>query len=184
MVAIETPPGELGWRAREFTLKDAWGNPFRLSGLKGPAGTLVMFLCNHCPYVRTIVTRIARDAFDLQKLGVGVVAVMPNDYARYPDDAPEAMQRFAREHSFSFPYLVDETQKVARAYGAVCTPDFFGFDRELALRYRGRLDESRRALVPNAPRELFEAMRLIAETGLGPATQHPSIGCSIKWREP
>ena len=184
MVASETPAGDLGWQAREFTLKDAWGNPFALSTLKGPAGTLVMFICNHCPYVRTIAARIARDAFDLQKVGVGVVAVMPNDYLRYPEDAPEAMQRFAREHNFSFPYLVDETQAVARAYGAVCTPDFFGFDRDLRLRYRGRLDASRQALVPDAPRELFEAMGMIAATGHGPATQHPSIGCSIKWREP
>lgn len=182
MVATETPPGELGWRARDFTLKDAWGNPFRLSTLKGPDGLLVMFICNHCPYVRAIVGRIARDAFDLQKRGIGVVAVMPNDYVRYPDDAPEAMQRFAREHNFSFPYLVDESQAVARAYGAVCTPDFFGFDRDLALRYRGRLDPSRQAPVANAPRELFEAMCLIAGTGHGPAVQHPSIGCSIKWR--
>ncbi len=185
MAATETPQGEMGWKAKDFALNDAWGNPFRLSDLKGPAGTLVMFICNHCPYVRAIVSRLVRDAFDLQKLGVGVVAVMPNDYERYPDDSPEAMRRFSREHDFSFPYLVDETQAVARAYGAVCTPDFFGFDKDLVLRYRGRLDASGRApAADDAPRELFEAMRLIAETGQGPAVQHPSIGCSIKWREP
>jgi peroxiredoxin len=183
MVALTTPAVDAGWKPRNFILKDAWGNPFRLYDLQGPNGTLVMFICNHCPYVRTIAGRIARDAFDLQKRGVGVIAVMPNDYRRYPDDAPEQMRRFALEHNFSFPYLVDETQTVARAWGAVCTPDFFGFDRNLELQYRGRLDASRTALVADARRELFEAMCLIAETGRGPAEQIASMGCSIKWRD-
>ena len=183
MAALETPAGALGWRAKDFTLRDAYGDPFRLSDLKGPSGTLVMFICNHCPYVRAIADRIARDTFDLQKRGVGVIAVMPNDYVRYPQDAPEQMKRFAEQHDFSFPYVVDETQEVARAYDAVCTPDFFGFDAALELRYRGRLDASRTTLVPDARRELFEAMCRIAETGEGPAEQHASMGCSIKWRE-
>jgi peroxiredoxin len=183
MAALETPAGDIGWQAEDFALKDAYGNPFRLYDLKGPSGTLVMFICNHCPYVRTIADRIARDARDLQKRGIGVIAVMPNDYARYPDDAPEQMKRFANEHDFSFPYVVDETQTVAQAYGAVCTPEFFGFDADLKLQYRGRLDASRTTLVPNARRELFEAMCRIAETGKGPAEQQASMGCSIKWRE-
>ena len=164
-------------------LKDAEGNPVRLQDMKGASGTLVMFICNHCPYVRAIAGRIARDAIDLQKRGVGVIAVMPNDYKRYPEDAPEQMKRFATEHDFSFPYVVDETQKVARAYDAVCTPEFFGFNAALELQYRGRLDASRTTLVADARRELYEAMCQIAETGKGPAEQQPSMGCSIKWRE-
>ena len=147
MAALETPAGDLGWQAEDFTLEDAYGNFFRLSDLKGPSGTLVMFICNHCPYVRAIADRIVRDALDLQKRGVSVIAVMPNDYARYPDDAPEQMKRFAKERNFSFPYVIDETQEVARAYDAVCTPDFFGFNAALKLQYRGRLDASRTTLV-------------------------------------
>ena len=183
MATLATPAGELGWRAEDFTLKDAYGNPFRLYDLKGSSGTLVMFICNHCPYVRAIADRIARDALDLQKRRVSVIAVMPNDYVRYPDDAPEQMKHFAEEHGFSFPYVVDETQEVARAYGAVCTPEFFGFNADLELQYRGRLDPSRTTLVPDARRELFEAMCRIAETGKGPMEQQASMGCSIKWRE-
>jgi hypothetical protein len=142
-----------------------------------------MFICNHCPYVRAVAERIARDALDLQERGIGVIAVMPNDYARYPEDAPERMKRFAKEHNFSFPYVVDETQAVARAYDAVCTPEFFGFNAAMELQYRGRLDASRTTLVPNARRELFEAMCRIADTGEGPQEQHASMGCSIKWRD-
>ena len=183
MATVETPAGANGWRAADFTLEDAYGNPFRLQDMKGASGTLVMFICNHCPYVRTIADRIARDAVDLRKRGIGVIAVMPNDYVRYPEDAPEQMKRFAREHDFSFPYVVDETQEVARAYDAVCTPEFFGFNAALELQYRGRLDASRTTLVADARRELFEAMCQIAETGKGPAAQQPSMGCSIKWRE-
>jgi peroxiredoxin len=158
LVALETPAGELGWQAEDFTLKDAYGNSYRLYDLKGATGTLVMFICNHCPYVRAVADRIARDARDLQKRGIGVIAVMPNDYVRYPDDAPEQMKRFAQQHSFSFPYVVDETQEVARAYRALCTPEFFGFNADRELQYRGRLDASRTTLVPDARRELFEAM--------------------------
>jgi peroxiredoxin len=183
MAALETPAGGIGWQAEDFTLKDAYGNPFRLFDLKGPSGTLVMFICNHCPYVRAVADRIARDARDLQKRGIGVIAVMPNDYVRYPEDAPEAMKQFAKEHGFSFPYVVDETQEVARAYDAVCTPEFFGFNAALELQYRGRLDASRTTLVPDARRELFEAMCRVAETDKGPAEQQASMGCSIKWRE-
>jgi peroxiredoxin len=183
MAALETPLCDFGWEAPRFTLKDAYGNPFSLDGVKGPYGTLVMFICNHCPYVRAVADRISRDAFDLQKKGIGVIAVMPNDYERYPDDAPDAMKRFAEEHRFSFPYVIDEAQNVARAYGAVCTPEFFGFNADLKLQYRGRLDASRMAPAPRAaPRELYQAMCQVAETGRGPQEQHASMGCSIKWR--
>src|SRR5512143_652303 len=182
MAAMETPAGDIGWRAEDFTLKDAYGNPFRLQDIEGASSMLVMFICNHCPYVRAIADRIARDALDLQKRGVGVIAVMPTDYVRYPEDAPEQMKHFAQEHNFSFPYVVDETQAVARAYDAVCTPDFFGFNAALELQYRGRLDAGRTEPVPGARRELLEAMRQVARTGHGPAEQIPSMGCSIKWR--
>jgi len=182
MAALDTPVCEFGWKAKDFTLKDAWGNAFQLSSLAGPKGTLVLFICNHCPYVRAIAGRIARDTFDLQKMGIGVIGVMPNDYQRYPEDAPSEMITFAQAHKFTFPYLVDEKQGVARAYGAVCTPEFFGFNTDLELQYRGQLDKSRRAPIENARRDLFDAMCLIAETGKGPAQQQPSMGCSIKWR--
>jgi hypothetical protein len=142
-----------------------------------------MFICNHCPYVRAVADRIARDVRELAAFGVGAIAVMPNDYRRYPEDSPEKMVEFARRHGFTFPYVVDETQDVARAYGAVCTPDFFGFDAALRLKYRGRLDSAGTNETPDAVRELFHAMRAIAEGGQAPAEQHPSVGCSIKWRE-
>jgi peroxiredoxin len=183
MAATETPSVSLGWRAADFRLLDAGGRIYGLSDVRGPHGTLVMFICNHCPYVRAIVDRIVRDARDLSALGVGVVAIMPNDYSRYPDDAPDRMKAFATAHGFGFPYLIDETQAVARAYDAVCTPDFFGFNGALELQYRGRLDDSRTSPRPDARRELFEAMRDVAAGAPGPADQHPSIGCSIKWRE-
>lgn len=182
-MALETPLCDFGWEPPMFTLKDAYGNEFSLADIKGPYGTLVMFICNHCPYVRAVADRIARDAFDLQKKGIGVIAVMPNDYERYPEDAPKAMIEFANEHHFPFPYVVDETQGVAKGFGAVCTPEFFGFNKALQLQYRGRLDPSRMAPAPpGAPRELFDAMCQVAETGQGPIEQHASMGCSIKWR--
>lgn len=184
VIGIQAPIGNVGWPARDFTLKDAYGNSFRLFDLKGPYGTLVIFLSNRCPFVRAIADRIARDAFDLQKRGVGAVAVMSNDPEQNPEDGPDGMRRFAREHRFSFPYVIDETQAVARAYGAVCTPDFFGFNAAMKLRYRGRLDASRTAPVPNARRELFEALCQIAETGRGPEHPIPSVGCPIAWRGP
>ncbi|TVR98789.1 MAG: thioredoxin family protein [Rhodospirillales bacterium] len=183
MAAAEQPVCNFGWRAPDFTLPDADGRLHTLEQLKGANGTLVMFICNHCPYVKAVADRLARDAHALQALGVGVVAIMPNDYETYPDDAPERMKEFARIHGFQFPYLVDRTQQVARAYDAVCTPDFFGFNADLRLQYRGRLDESGRAPASaGARRELFEAMRQVAETGKGPGEQTASIGCSIKWR--
>ena len=141
-----------------------------------------MFICNHCPYVKAILPKIARDTAELKVLGINSVAIMSNDIADYPEDSPEHMQRLAREYDFSFPYLHDETQEVAKAYGAVCTPDFFGYNADLKLQFRGRLDASGRQNQPDTPRELFHAMQLIAETGTGPSEQTPSIGCSIKWR--
>ena len=183
MVATETPPGESGARAPEFSLPDADGRMWQLADVSGPKGTLVMFICNHCPFVQAVVDRIVGDAAELKDLGVGSVAIMANDIEQYPQDSPANMKRWAEEMHFPFPYLYDESQAVARAYGAVCTPDFFGYDAGLKLRYRGRLDSSGRGPAQEGvPRELFEAMKQIAATGRGPAEQLPSIGCSIKWR--
>lgn len=183
-MALETPPGELGATAPDFRLADPDGRYWTLADCRGPRGTLVMFICNHCPYVQSALDRIIRDARELLGLGVTSVAIMPNDTTAYPDDAPENMGRLARVKDFPFPYLYDETQSVARAYGAVCTPDFFGYDADLKLRYRGRLDAGtpRNVLPPGSARDLFEAMQAVAETRTAPEPQRPSMGCSIKWR--
>jgi len=183
MVSLETPLCDFGKPAVDFALPGTDGKLWTLADCRGPGGLLVMFICNHCPYVKAVRTRLVRDARELQALGVGSVAIMSNDPAVQPEDSFENMQRIAREFDFPFPYLLDETQAVARAYGAVCTPDFFGYNNSLELQYRGRLDASRKQTVVDAPRELFEAMRMVAETGKGPREQIPGIGCSIKWRE-
>jgi peroxiredoxin len=175
-------PTEIGWKARDFSLEGVDGKTYRLGDVRGAKGTLVAFICNHCPYVKAIADRLAQEAEALQALGIGTVAIMPNDTKAYPADSFANMQVFARQHGFTFPYVIDETQEVARAYGAVCTPDFFGFDAKGELQYRGRLDASRTSLVPGARRDLYEAMQLIAETGRGPVEQLLSVGCSIKWR--
>ncbi len=173
---------DFGWKAEDFRLPATDGKTYSLDDLRGPNGTLIMFICNHCPYVSSVIDRIVRDATELEALGVKAVAISANDAQTYPEDSFENMKRFAAEHRFPFPYLYDESQDVARAYGAICTPDFFGFNGNLALQYSGRLDESGRNPVPGARRELFEAMRLVAETGEGPREQTASIGCSIKWK--
>ncbi len=183
MVLTSTPAGEIGWRAADFELDGVDGRRHRLAELKGARGTLVMFICNHCPYVKTQLDLIVREAAALRPFGVESVAIMPNDSEAYPADSFDNMKRVAAANDFPFSYLIDATQAVARAYDAVCTPDFFGFDAALDLRYRGRLIEHRGLeRVAGAPRELFEAMCRIAETGEGPAEQVPSMGCSIKWR--
>ena len=173
---------DFGWNAPDFRLPGVDGKTYSLSDVSGANGTLIMFICNHCPYVRSIIDRIVRDAAELESYGVKTVAISANDAANYPDDSFDNMKIFAAENRFPFPYLYDESQEVAKAYGAVCTPDFFGFNKDLQLQYRGRLDESGRNAVPGARRELFEAMKAVAETGQGPREQTPSIGCSIKWK--
>jgi peroxiredoxin len=175
-------PGQLGMLAADFRLPGVDGRDHTLQDVAGERGTLVMFICNHCPYVRAVIDRIARDAAELRTYGVSSVAISANDAETYPDDSFANMKRFAEEHRLQFPYLYDESQQVARSYGAICTPDFFGFDAGLKLQYRGRLDDSGRNPKPAARRELFEAMRQLAETGMAPAEQTPSIGCSIKWK--
>lgn len=184
MVRTETPVCDFGTPAIDFSLPGTDGGVWTLQDCRGPRGLLVMFICNHCPFVQAIRERLVRDTRELRALGIYSVAIMSNDPAQYPEDSFENMRAVAAQYDIPFPYLLDETQAVARAYGAVCTPDFFGYNSELKLQYRGRLDASgKQAAPPDARRDLFEAMRQVAETGQGPREQIPSIGCSIKWRE-
>jgi len=181
MALKDTPICDFGWAAPEFTLADPAGARFTMSDHLGEKGLLVAFVCNHCPYVKAIADRLTSDAAELMGEGTHVLALMPNDYRAYPADAPEKMADFATAHAFGFPYLVDEGGAVAKAWGAVCTPDFFGLNAAGELQYRGRLDDARTGDPSGRTRELVNAMRLIAETGEGPRDQTPSMGCSIKW---
>ncbi len=184
MVSTETPVCNFGEPAVDFSLPGVDGNSWTLESCKGEKGLLVMFICNHCPYVQAVRERIVRDAHELKAMGINFVAISSNDAANYPEDSFENMQRIAEEWQLPFPYLYDERQEVAKAYGAVCTPDFFGYNADLKLQYRGRLDESRKeTALGDVRRDLFEAMKEVAETGQGPKEQIPSIGCSIKWKE-
>ena len=183
MVSLQPPVCDFGLPAEDFSLPDVDGKAWSLADCAGENGLLVMFICNHCPYVKSIRDRIVRDTLELEALGVNTVAIMSNDQALYEEDSVENMRKVAEEYGFNFPYLIDEAQTVAKAYGAVCTPDFFGYNSELKLQYRGRLDESRKQAAPEGVRrDLFEGMKEVAETGKGPAEQVPSMGCSIKWK--
>ena len=180
---MDAPPLQRGSTAPNFSLPGTDGRTWAYADVAGPNGLVVMFICNHCPYVKAVVDRIVRDVQALRELGVGAVAISSNDGATYPEDSFDNMKRFAQKHGFDFPYLYDESQDIARAYGAVCTPDFFGFDGRRALQYYGRLDASgRQAEAPGMRRELYEAMRAMVETGRAPDAQVPSVGCSIKWK--
>ena len=171
--------------APDFRLPATDGKAYVLKDIAGAKGMVIVFICNHCPYVKAVVDRLVKDARDLMADGIGFAAICSNDAENYPEDSFDNMERFAKAHHFPFPYLHDETQSVARAYGAVCTPDFFGYDIERKLKYRGRLDEGRTSPPPaGARRELVDAMRAIAKSGTGPAAQIPSVGCSIKWKAP
>jgi peroxiredoxin len=183
MASLETPVCDFGWEAVDFDLPGVDGKRYNLASVKGEKGLLVMFICNHCPYVKAVRDRIIRDVRELYQHGIGAIGIMSNDPADYPEDSFDNMARIAQEYGYPFPYVWDETQQVAKAYGAVCTPDFFGFNDKLELQYRGRLDASRKeAASLDARRDLFEGMLQVAQTGHGPAEQIPSIGCSIKWR--
>lgn len=183
MVSLSPPVCDFGRKAIDFDLPGVDGQRHTLASVRGPRGLLVMFICNHCPYVKAVLRRILRDTRELATLGVGSIAIMSNDPAEHPEDSWPNMVNIAQELDFPFPYVLDESQETAKAYGAICTPDFFGYNAELELQYRGRLDESRKEAAPeDVPRELFDAMRQIAQTGAGPAQQTPGIGCSIKWR--
>ncbi|WP_299638962.1 thioredoxin family protein [uncultured Ruegeria sp.] len=177
---LDTPICDFGWQAPDFTLRDPNGHSFTMSDhLQN--GLLIAFICNHCPYVKTITDRLAQDTGLLMSKGIGVLAVMSNDYREYPEDAPQKILEFAKKNGFNFPYLVDEDQTIGKAYGAVCTPDFFGLNADGRLQYRGRLDNLGRSQTGEREPELVNAMLQIAQTGQGPRHQSPSMGCSIKW---
>ncbi|WP_299041648.1 thioredoxin family protein [uncultured Tateyamaria sp.] len=179
---LETPGCNFGDPAPPFRLPDARGHMHDLNDHLRPKGVLVAFICNHCPYVVALADRLAADAQTLMDAGIGVVAINANDFTAYPADAPSQMPAFAARFTFGFPYLIDEDQSVARAYGAVCTPDFFGFNGAGTLQYRGRLDDAGMGNADRRVPELVNAMRQIADTGAGPRDQTASMGCSIKWR--
>ena len=182
-MAAVAPICDFGWKAPDIRLPATDGRTWSLADVRGRKGTLIVFICNHCPYVKAVIGRIVRDAADLREHGVGFVAISSNDAEAYPADSFPEMKLFATRNGFGFPYLHDEDQSVAKAYGAACTPDFFGFNGKGELQYRGRLDASRRdADQPGLRRDLFEAMTEVARTGLGPREQVASIGCSIKWK--
>ena len=186
MVALETPICDFGWKAPEFNLIGIDNKYYSFQDIKGTNGTLVMFICNHCPYVKSVIHRIVEDVTTLKEKGIGVIAIMSNDVndPKYgEEDSFDNMKLFSEKNNFVFPYVYDETQSVGREYNAVCTPDFFGFNANNELQYRGRLEESKMEIIPNAKKELLEAMIQVSETGSGPKDQIPSIGCSIKWKE-
>jgi peroxiredoxin len=182
MALSKTGICDFGWKARDFALRSVDGKTYTLADVRGPKGTLVVFICNHCPYVKASIARIVAEAKALREIGIGTIAIMPNDTKTYREDSYDNMKAFAAKHGFTFPYVIDETQDVARAYDAQCTPDFFGLNAQDELQYRGRLDGSRMTPVVNPRRDLFEAMKQVAETSHGPVEQVSSMGCSIKWR--
>lgn len=184
MVSLTTPRCEFNLAAPDFLLPGVDGATHSLESCRGRNGLLVMFICNHCPYVKAIRESLVRTCQELERFGILSVAISSNDPALFPEDGFEPMRAYAKAWGFTFPYLFDESQDVARAYGALCTPDFFGYNAELKLQYRGRFDASgRRPAPPDTPRELFEAMKQMATTGSGPRDQKPSVGCAIKWRD-
>jgi peroxiredoxin len=183
MASLNPPICDFGWQAPDFNLPNIDGSMISRDLIMGKNGLLVMFICNHCPYVKAIFPRLVNDVLELKMLGVNTVAIMSNDPADYPEDSFENMQKVAHQMEFSFPYLWDKTQSVAKAYDAICTPDFFGFNNKGELQYRGRFDESRKETALSSTRELFYAMKQVAEIGIGPKEQISSIGCSIKWLE-
>lgn len=184
MVSLETPVCEFDKPVLDFSLPGIDGKIWTPETARGEKGLLVMFICNHCPYVKSIRDRIVRDTRELMEYGVNTVAIMSNDVAEYEEDSFENMKKISDEFGFPFPYLLDETQAVAKAYGAVCTPDFFGYNKNMQLQYRGRLDESRKqTAAEEVKRDLFDAMKQVAQTGHGPKQQIPSMGCSIKWKD-
>jgi peroxiredoxin len=183
MASLNSPVCDFGWQAPDFNLQNIDGSMVSLDSSMGKNGLLVMYICNHCPYVKAILPRLLNDVRELKSLGINAVAIMSNDPTEYQEDSFENMQNIALEMDFPFPYLLDETQQIAKNYGAVCTPDFFGLNNKGELQYRGRFDESRKETAPDSARDLYKAMKLISETGAGPREQIASIGCSIKWFE-
>ena len=182
MVLTKTPICNFGEKAKDFNLKSTENKQTSLNDVKGKNGTLVMFICNHCPYVKAIINDLVEDVKFIEGLGIKSVGIMSNDIKNYPDDSFDNMIKFAKEHKFNFPYLLDKDQKIAKKYNAACTPDFFGYNSNLELEYRGRIKEVKNLKpIPNGESDLKIAMDMIAKTGKGPKNQIPSIGCSIKW---
>jgi peroxiredoxin len=182
VVLTHTPFVDLSFIAKDFSLLSINGSMYNLNALKGPNGLVLIFMCNHCPYVKAIIKKLNEDAKKLISYGIGVAGINANDAIEYPDDSYDNMKAFASQHSIIFPYLHDATQEIAKAYNAVCTPDFFGFNKDLNLRYRGRFDDSGMSEKVDTKRELLSAMTEIAETGECKMTQYPSMGCNIKWK--
>lgn len=183
MVSLQTPICDFGKKAVDFSLPGVDGQTWTLEKCRGENGLLIMFISNHCPYVKAILKKLVRDTGDLRALGINSVAIMPNDTVAYPEDSFSNMLEVSKRNAFSFPYLLDETQRVSKSFEAVCTPDFFGYNSDMELQYRGRLDAAGpRSEDDGQTRELYEAMKQVAETGRGPESQTPSMGCSIKWR--
>ena len=182
MVLTKTPICNFGEKPHSFELKDVSEKTYNFKDLVGEKGTLIMFICNHCPYVKAVIKDIVHDADKLKNLNINTVAVMSNDTKNYPADSFENMIKFSKINKFNFPYLFDETQEIAKRYGAVCTPDFFGYNNKLELQYRGRIRELKDLKpVSNSESDLLKAMRLIIKTRKGPKNQIPSMGCNIKW---
>ena len=183
-MSVNAPNDKLGWKAPDFSLNNTNNNFYTLDALRGKNGTVIAFICNHCPYVIAIAERLSFEAKELKKSEINTIAIMSNDANQYPEDSFENMVLFAKKYAFDFPYLHDESQQIARNYGAVCTPDIFGFNSDLILQYRGRLDSGvMNSKDKNIKRELFEAMNKIKSDGIGPLEQFNSFGCSIKWKE-
>ena len=182
MTLTETPICNFGEKAKDFNLLSTENKKVSLDNIRGENGTLVMFICNHCPYVKAVIKDIAQDAKFLESIGVKSAAIMSNDVKNYPEDSFENMISFSKLHNFSFPYLIDESQKVAKEYGAVCTPDFFGYNKNLELQYRGRIRELKNLKpITEGDSDLRVAMKLVSTSGKGPTKQIPSMGCNIKW---
>lgn len=182
MATLNTPKVIKGWQAADFDLVSVNGHHYNLAKVRDDKGLVVSFICNHCPYVKSVIKKIVQDANDLKKLGIGFVAINSNDPINYPCDSYDNMKVFAKRNNLTFPYLFDESQEIAKKYNAVCTPDFFGFDKKLKLHYRGRLGTTQKDDVSNIQRELFIAMSKVAKNGKYDLKQMPSIGCSIKWK--
>ena len=181
---IQTPICDFGQKAHNFELKSTNNKILSLNDIKGENGTLIMFICNHCPYVKAVTKDIVEDCNELKKIGINSVAICANDSVNFPEDSFENMIEFAKKNQFSFPYLIDETQEIAKTYAAVCTPDFFGYNKNLELQYRGRLRELKNLIpVRSGESDLLKAMKQIAKTAKGPESQIPSAGCGIKWKQ-
>ena len=182
MVLLSSPICDFGSKIIDFSLQNVDEKFYKLNNFIGSNGTLIMFICNHCPYVKTIIKKLVLTTEELKKNGINSIAIMPNDFIKYPEDNFENMKIFSKKHKFDFPYLIDESQTIAKSFGAVCTPDFFGYNRDGLLNYRGRMSEMNNLKFVNEKNELLEAMIMISKKNKGPKIQYPSAGCSIKWK--